>query len=379
MQTALLEREPTPNLDFEKFGVDIDLELERRLRLIDAFGELGAEIDDFEHQRKKTAHDREFVDDIPYSTAQIYYKDLYTLPFEHPLFRINIDEEERGGLTKLGFDELRARINEARQDLKTNGKENEVVTWYSPPGPAGEGRFENTYYDAGRFYPVIVQPDDFNISFDIKVAEEIFPLGFFLDIDLLHPKRTHKTFSEFLDEAKRKWADRQIYVRQRHTNPKPYAGLDVLTGIERELTTQEFADQMTRLLEFRNRLVNFTYQTYSGPTLGYHVRRDSYLSRIREEIHEKGFVILYGCSATGIRTEDDLNRLGFNFKSIFDTVFRTGELTVEDAKNDPNLCKCGNPSAAHFHCPGENGNCNHPIIVGEGTDACPSCGKEKIC
>ncbi len=384
MQTAVLEREPTYNLDFEKFGVDIKPELERRNALVLEFGQLGADIDDFEHQRSKTAYRREFLDDVPYSTSQIYYQDLYTLPYKHPLFRMSIDPQERGGLTELGFEELRARIRETRQDLQTNGKENEVVIWYSSPGPAGEGRFRGTNYDTGRLYPVIVQPNDFDIAFDIKIDEEIFPLGVFLDVDLLHPKRTHKTFAEFSEEAKRKWGNKKIYDRQRFTNPKPYTLGEILTGIEEELTSQEFEDQMIKLLEFRDKFVNFSYQKYTGPDPDSLTRRNTYLDEIREALREarsrnQKFVVLYGCSAVGIRTADDLHNLEFNFKSIFETAFRTQGLSKEEAQNDPNLCHCGNPSAAHFHCPGKNESCKHPIIVGEGTTQCPSCGMEAIC
>lgn len=50
-----------------------------------------------------------------------------------------------------------------------------------------------------------------------------------------------------------------------------------------------------------------------------------------------------------------------------------------DPKKDPSLCPCGQPPAAHFHCPGENDKCKHPIIVGEGTTQCPSCGLKATC
>ncbi len=375
----VLERERNPQADFELFGVDISQELKRRSALIVEFGQLGVEIDDFEHQRMEAAHEREFVDDIPYSTAQIYYKDLYTLPHEHPLFRMNIDPEERGGLTKLGFEELRARVRETREALKTNGRKNEVVIWYSPSGPAGEGRFEKIYYDAGRIYLSIVQPDDFTVSFDIKVDENIFPISSFLNQNHTQPFRTGITLEEFSDKVKKEWADKQIYIRQRFTDPRPYTVGDILTGIEAEFFSPEFADQMAKILDFQNRLANSTYKGYNGPAADYLARRNGYLDPIREAIRRDGFVILYGCSATGVRTESDLSGLSFNSKSIFDTSFRIVGLTAEEAKKDPNLCKCGNPSAAHFHCPGENGSCNLPIIVGEGTTSCSQCGMDKIC
>ena len=62
-------------------------------------------------------------------------------------------------------------------------------------------------------------------------------------------------------------------------------------------------------------------------------------------------------------------------------------LKSSDYKNDPNLCQCGKPDAAHFHCDGnkvdeksgQKEQCGHPIIVGEGTSTCASCGAGAIC
>ena len=50
----------------------------------------------------------------------------------------------------------------------------------------------------------------------------------------------------------------------------------------------------------------------------------------------------------------------------------------ENYKDDPNLCRCGNKEP-HFHCPGKNGACKEPIVVGEGTTKCSKCGQGKVC
>ncbi len=49
-----------------------------------------------------------------------------------------------------------------------------------------------------------------------------------------------------------------------------------------------------------------------------------------------------------------------------------------DAKNDPNLCRCGGKEP-HFHCPGKAGTCSHAIVVGKGISSCPACGEGKKC
>jgi hypothetical protein len=51
-------------------------------------------------------------------------------------------------------------------------------------------------------------------------------------------------------------------------------------------------------------------------------------------------------------------------------------INTTDYKDDPNLCRCGNREP-HFHCPNES--CKYPIVVGEGTEQCPGCGKGKTC
>jgi hypothetical protein len=49
----------------------------------------------------------------------------------------------------------------------------------------------------------------------------------------------------------------------------------------------------------------------------------------------------------------------------------------ENAKNDPNLCKCGAGEGPHFHCTAAG--CSEAIIVGKGITECPGCGMGKAC
>lgn len=53
--------------------------------------------------------------------------------------------------------------------------------------------------------------------------------------------------------------------------------------------------------------------------------------------------------------------------------------TGENAKNDPNLCRCAQGDGPHFHCPGKGGTCDNAITVGEGTSSCPKCGTGQVC
>lgn len=74
--------------------------------------------------------------------------------------------------------------------------------------------------------------------------------------------------------------------------------------------------------------------------------------------------------------ENQLNSLGIDKSSLITT--RT--FTIEDAKNDPNLCRCGGKEP-HFHCPGEiDGKpCKEAIVVGKGITKCSNCGTGKVC
>lgn len=96
--------------------------------------------------------------------------------------------------------------------------------------------------------------------------------------------------------------------------------------------------------------------------------------------NNNGNIMLTGCAGGSISIKS-LFDTGVNLptvENIFSTGFRIKSLT--DAKNDPNLCRCGGKEP-HFHCPGnkDGETCNHIIIVGQGTTRCPSCGMGKVC
>jgi hypothetical protein len=56
-----------------------------------------------------------------------------------------------------------------------------------------------------------------------------------------------------------------------------------------------------------------------------------------------------------------------------------GDYSGDKAKDDPNLCRCGQGGGPHFHCPGVEGkSCGNAITVGEGISEC-ACGAGKNC
>ncbi len=63
---------------------------------------------------------------------------------------------------------------------------------------------------------------------------------------------------------------------------------------------------------------------------------------------------------------------GSGVSSISSIINRT-TYTGENAKNDPDLCRC-NSQEPHFHC-----DCGFPIIVGKGISVCPSCKADEKC
>lgn len=89
-----------------------------------------------------------------------------------------------------------------------------------------------------------------------------------------------------------------------------------------------------------------------------------------------------GCGGSTVSSSevDDFSPKNiFESMSTFSSTYRFLTQNKKDYKNDPNLCHCGNPSEAHFHCPGNNEKCRHPIVVGNGTTKCPACGMAATC
>lgn len=82
-----------------------------------------------------------------------------------------------------------------------------------------------------------------------------------------------------------------------------------------------------------------------------------------------------GNSASSFQTSNLFNKLSLD-NSPLTKLLSSDE---DDYKNDPNLCRCNAASGPHFHCPGNNEGCKHPIVVGEGTTQCPSCGLQATC
>ena len=88
-------------------------------------------------------------------------------------------------------------------------------------------------------------------------------------------------------------------------------------------------------------------------------------------------VVAGSCGSTSNSSKETNSSNLFNKYSSLSELF--GKV---DYKNDPNLCKCGSPGDAHFHCPGETADgedCKNAIIVGKHINKCSNCGLEATC
>lgn len=99
-----------------------------------------------------------------------------------------------------------------------------------------------------------------------------------------------------------------------------------------------------------------------------HTIREWFPSRINinELSKRKVRLVLGGCGSSG---DSAASVSEFDPKKSY---------TGENAKNDPNLCRCGG-TEPHFHCEGKGSDCGHEIIVGKGISECPKCGAGQVC
>ncbi len=392
-----------------EFGFNSSFETKRLRSLSNRFGLLGFDIGRFEHERNTNAYKREFLDDKPFSSPMVYWVSpagkLNTQFYSDSLFSIDqgINPQERDGKSLAGFLELENLINKISKETL----DDRVVFWYSPPGPAGsKPPFDEINYDSGRIYLSIVSNNNIAINFDIKVLEENFPILELLNSlsgkkynqsrqYLTDPFDSNMNFQQFVYFInKSPYGDKILYLSKRFSEESQEHRLkDIIFNISNELFTNSVGDQIKKLDFLSYRMKHFVYQPVGDMTTNAMEKYTTafastyYWMLVQEAKKNNGQVVLYGCSTSGKRI---IGESGFNeiiestgFNSIFDTGFRTSQNSkVEDYKNDPNLCKCGKPDKAHFHCLkdlGNNKKCEHAIIVGEGTAVCPDCGNKAKC
>lgn len=317
------------------FGLDPYLDLNRYQALISRFGHLGSEIFDFERE-KNLLFRREFIEDIPYSFGNIGFMlkgKLYTQNYDNPLFLIEkmIDENERHGLTLSGFKNFQEEISRALPE--------EVVVWYSPASIPND----NTDYDSGRLYFSFNTNDGYNISFDIKVLEEVFPITAFLNFlnqegleqtsphsFLEKPFRTGLSITNFLEIIeKSKFSQLVVYIQHRlPEDPREkicYRLSDIAIGLREELGKMSW--QIEKLNDFSQK-IRKPLDPIGDKTISY-LPNENKLNQIvfdywyqLKEAAEKtgGTLYLYGCSARGVK---NFNISFFSIFSIYDSFNRS--------------------------------------------------------
>lgn len=287
------------------------------------------------------------------------------------------DPRERGGVFIDGFQRMRGLLAE---------HPGEVVLWYSPAGPAAFDRDPSNPYSEitfryGQLY-VQYSDGDKERAMAVKVkdsdlVERLMPgVSAFasnltsqearIKFMIKHPQVTGLTVDEFLGQE-----HDNIHV---YTNNMGESfGLDDVFRQLREGFAKE-ADE-----EPDEKILNLTKR---GLTKDGIFRL--YVGRIHERLVaiKSRFLQMEGSCGGKLQTlEAIVNLLKLDSSSnIFSTGNRKNFLAEStNPKDDPNLCRCSQASGPHFHCPGKNETCRHPIVVGEGTSQCPSCGEGKRC
>lgn len=324
---------------------------------------------------------------------------IYTSPYlsEVTNVKYQIDPHERNGLFYQG---ISSAIKIAKETP------NNLVALYSPIGkrlfaetpvddvdpdtlallkkPYTDGQLYFLYYDGQKINNVAVGINSDKNPWLKRLSEDVGRIN--------ENQNGEARISEFLltplalgnlDEFFRFWIregwknDHLIYTNQ--SGKKYYLG-DVILEMQKT-----FAGQKTQYVEVYNK----TTEAMTKSQVTALSVRDGYLFVLKNFMRLNGLSTLPlggGCGGAVVNSSVLEEILGAN--SPFSSQFRAlkqgkdGLLPKKDYKNDPNLCKCGKPQEAHFHCPGKNEkkeDCLHPIIVGEGTTRCKSCGLAATC
>ncbi len=340
------------------------------------------------------SYTKEVLDDSPVSTPYSYWFGhdgcLYTNPSLREIYNIErqFNPQERGGTPLQGFRKVTARLAHYP---------NQVTLWYSPAGHASfDSDPQNPYskidYHDGQLY--FQYYDQFQKKVNavaIKVTNEKsirqFMPGVFTLADRKPDQKDrirtlmtnpHTFMSSVDDFFARPWENGEIY-RDKHN--APHYLCDVFTRLKEVLSGTQKAhvhlDPTVRAALQNNQMSEHTIQQV-------------YITIIRSYMKEKGYneMSLSGCSG-GSRVElstleQILKMPKLEVKDLVtlysSTVRKLTQSKTPDYKNDPDLCSCGQPSEAHFHCPGKKGeSCTNTILVGYGITECSQCGATATC
>lgn len=327
----------SPIDQLNEFGINPYLDLKRYQFLTQKFGHLGLEIFIYE-QEKNLLFRREFIDDLPYSFANIAFLingKLYTQKYDKDdtfLIERMIDPNERNGLTLEGYRKFQRELSLAEPE--------EVVLWYSPAWVPND----NSGYDSGRLYISFKTAEGINISFDVKVLEDLFPIASFLNFVnpktdnpneayfyLTRPFRTGYSIANFLDlMEKTEYNSSRIYVQHRLPNDprekKSYYLRDIAQGIRKELTKMRW--QLERLEDLTAKLNRNFFDPIGDKTIGVLAREEDQLKAIayaywqelqRAAEETGGTLFLYGCSARGEKNFN--NKYSAYFQSVSGSIY----------------------------------------------------------
>ncbi len=300
---------------------------------------------------------------------------------------LNIDSDERGGYYKFG-------IESAVAGALSNP--NDVVLFYSPPGPVIFDNNPNNKFKDVKPYPdgqlYMMYSDGKKVN---NVATSISPEGEFWISNIMareykeaslkkspierikyfitHPVLTGKSIDSFLNDQN-KIQDKIIF---RNKDKVEFSLSQTLALIHQSLTGQlaksHIVDQVLQNIDVNNMTAHEVERLHDAVAQQYMI--------------EKGLDILTlggFCGGTEIKLDpfsNGLDNLSTAFRMIAqgENIFKL----ARDPREDPNLCRCSAASGPHFHCPGVRKDskepCRHAIVVGEGTTTCPDCGAGKTC
>lgn len=381
--TYLHPNQSTEN-NFTSFGFDERFEINRRNALVDKLGYTGLEISRYEHDRLVASYQREFIDDSPVSKANVYWHDgssMFTFPSSDNLFKMNINPLERDGMTLKGWERLQNVVSQSLDSIRSSGKKDEVVVWYSPMGKAGSRPpFDSINFESGRMYVSVVRPDGFVINFDCKIHEKTFNILNVLNAlslktgrnqpsndtfdYLINPFSTQMTSQEFLTFLNVNFDQDEIaYTSLIHSDAKTVPFSSITHSIESELydryTEDEIVSMQRLLVKLKNgydpindKSIQAMSDTWSMASWD---PGQDYLALIHNAAEKnEGKIFLYGCAA--VKVVDD--PLGIKTlpmgTSIFDTDHRTSMLTQEN-----NLIKNRKEDYHYDYKPGECIQCGH--------------------
>lgn len=306
---------------------------------------------------------------------------------------LHVDEDERGGFIEYG-------IKDAVSTALNNP--NNVVLFYSPPGPVvfdtrPNNKFRNVkQYPDGQLYIMYsdgieyvggkkvnnvavsispegeawikeIMPKEYSVSQNI--TSQIEQIKYFITT----PSLTGKSIDAFMS-TQSNLQDMPIFINKDNARFSLYQVLALLhQSLAGKLKKSPLVEQIIKQIDFDD-LSSKTIEWAYGMLAQKYMEENGI-----ETLTLGGFC---GGDTVSMNPLSDVGNIlssGFRLITQGPNIFKLSK----DYKDDPNLCRCGAASGPHFHCPGINNKtkqlCSHAIEVGNGTTNCPACGTGKTC